>query len=189
MSDTTVLDLLEARTTRRRFLRDGGLAALSASVRAGCKPSAAQSAAVAQQGAAAAGTGGTAAGIAAAATRASADAMDAMHEQGIKAFPAKTAGLGNQVMQPKLDKGVKVYELTAKKLQWETEPGHMVEAWAYNAQVPGPQIRVTEGDRVRVVLHNELPESTAIHFHGLELPHAESEHGMFGMVTALVVQK
>jgi FtsP/CotA-like multicopper oxidase with cupredoxin domain len=35
--------------------------------------------------------------------------------------------------------------------------------------VPGPQIRVREGDRVRVVLKNELTQSTAIHFHGLEL--------------------
>jgi len=73
-------------------------------------------------------------------------------------------------MQPKIDNGVKVYELTAKKIQWETEPGRFVEAWAYNDQVPGPQIRVKEGDRVRIVLNNQLPESTAVHFHGLELP-------------------
>ena len=45
-----------------------------------------------------------------------------------------------------------------------------VKAWAYNEQVPGPQIRVREGDRVRIMLTNKLPESTAIHFHGLELP-------------------
>lgn len=106
----------------------------------------------------------------AAATLASADAMDAMHEKGIKAFPAKTDKMGNQIMKPVMDKGVKVFELTARKMKWETEPGKMVEAWAYNEQVPGPQIRVKEGDRVRVILHNELPESTAIHFHGLELP-------------------
>ena len=38
------------------------------------------------------------------------------------------------------------------------------------ARCPGPQIRVREGDRVRVILNNKLPQSTAIHFHGLELP-------------------
>ena len=65
---------------------------------------------------------------------------------------------------------MKVYELTATEMQWETEPGKMVKAMAYNGQVPGPQIRVREGDRVRVVLKNELTESTAIHFHGLEVP-------------------
>ena len=99
-----------------------------------------------------------------------AETMDKMHEAGIKAFPAKTAGKGNQLMAPRIEKGVKIFELTAEKFQWETAPGQMVEAWAYNRQVPGPQIRVREGDRVRVILHNKLEQSTAIHFHGLELP-------------------
>ena len=99
-----------------------------------------------------------------------ADAMDAMHEKGVKAFPARTEGKGNQLFQPRLEKGVKVYDLTAEEIQWEVEPGRKVKAWAYNGQVPGPQIRVREGDRVRVNLTNRLPESTAIHFHGLELP-------------------
>ena len=93
-----------------------------------------------------------------------------MHEAGIKAFPAKTAGKGNQLLAPTMVAAVKVYELTARKIQWETSPGVHVEAWTYNDQLPGPQIRVREGDRVRIVLTNELPESTAIHFHGLELP-------------------
>ncbi len=61
-------------------------------------------------------------------------------------------------------------ELTAEKIQWEITPGQKVEAWAYNKQVPGPQIRVREGDRVRLILNNKLDQSTAIHFHGLELP-------------------
>jgi FtsP/CotA-like multicopper oxidase with cupredoxin domain len=65
---------------------------------------------------------------------------------------------------------VKVYELTAEEIDWEVEPGRKVRAWAYNGQVPGPQIRVREGDRVRVKLMNQLSQSTAIHFHGLELP-------------------
>jgi FtsP/CotA-like multicopper oxidase with cupredoxin domain len=99
-----------------------------------------------------------------------ADAMDAMHEKGVKAFPAKTAGKGNQPMEPRIERGVKVYELTCEEIQWEVEPGRNVTAWAYNGQVPGPQIRVKEGDRVRVRLLNKLPQSTAIHFHGLELP-------------------
>jgi FtsP/CotA-like multicopper oxidase with cupredoxin domain len=102
--------------------------------------------------------------------RQKADEMDAMHEKGVKAFPAKTEGQGNQPMEPRMEGRVKVYDLTAEELQWEVEPGKKVKAWAYNRQVPGPQIRVREGDRVRVNLTNKLPESTAIHFHGLELP-------------------
>ena len=96
--------------------------------------------------------------------------MDRMHEAGVKAFPAPTRGKGNQLMQPRIENGVKVYDMTVAKTQWETEPGKTVEAWAFNGQVPGPQIRVREGDRVRVTFTNELDESTAIHFHGLELP-------------------
>jgi FtsP/CotA-like multicopper oxidase with cupredoxin domain len=99
-----------------------------------------------------------------------AEQMDRMHEAGIKAFPAKTDGKGNQVLAPKLVGGVKVYELTCQKVQWEVEVGKRVEAWTYNGVVPGPQIRVKEGDRVRVVVKNELDESTSVHFHGVEVP-------------------
>ncbi|HWH50890.1 MAG TPA: copper oxidase [Gemmatimonadaceae bacterium] len=170
MSDATVTDLLRKSSSRRRFLRDGGLLAVIAG--AACKAAPKAAAALAQSPGGQ--TGGTMGphDTSSAASATAADAMDEMHEKGIKAFPAKTAGLGNQLLAPKVVDGVKVFELTAKKIQWETEPGHLVEAWSYNDQVPGPQIRVREGDRVRVVLHNELPESTSIHFHGLELPNA-----------------
>ena len=99
-----------------------------------------------------------------------ADEMDAHHEAGIKAFPAKTEGMGNQPLTPRIVGGVKVFELTASVFDWETKPGKKVTAWGYNEQVPGPQIRVREGERVRVILKNQLEESTSIHFHGLELP-------------------
>ena len=103
---------------------------------------------------------------------AASETMDKMHEAGVKAFPAKTAGKGNQLLKPRIEKGVKIFDITAKKIRWETAPGQIVEAWAYNEQLPGPQIRVVEGDRVRLIVKNELSESTAVHFHGLELPNA-----------------
>ena len=43
---------------------------------------------------------------------------------------------------------------------------------AYNGIVPGPEIRVTEGDKVRVVCKNEMKQSTSIHFHGVLVPNA-----------------
>lgn len=61
-------------------------------------------------------------------------------------------------------------ELTAEVFEWEVYPGETVEAWGYNGQYPGPEIRVTEGDRVRLTLINDLPEATTIHFHGLDVP-------------------
>lgn len=49
--------------------------------------------------------------------------------------------------------------------------GETVTVFAYNGQVPGPQINVKQGDRVIVHLKNKLPEgySTTIHWHGIEL--------------------
>jgi FtsP/CotA-like multicopper oxidase with cupredoxin domain len=105
--------------------------------------------------------------------RMSADEMDAAMAARTKAFPAKTEGTGGQLMAPKvLPDGTKKFELTAKIVDWEVEPGKKVKAWTYNGTVPGPTIRVEPGDRVRVVLHNELPESTSIHFHGLVTPNS-----------------
>jgi FtsP/CotA-like multicopper oxidase with cupredoxin domain len=98
--------------------------------------------------------------------------MDAAHEARVKAFPAKTKGLGAQLLQPRVVNGVKVFELTAAQVQWEVEPGVNRTAFAYNGHVPAPTIRVNEGDRVRVILKNQLPESTSIHFHGLMIPNA-----------------
>jgi manganese oxidase len=101
-----------------------------------------------------------------------ADEMDKMHEEGIKAFVAgvKTEGLGNQPLRPRLENGVKIFDLTCQKTQWEYAAGQKIEAWTYNGQVPGPEIRVTEGDMVRVVVKNTLDQSTAVHFHGLMVP-------------------
>ena len=88
-------------------------------------------------------------------------------------FPAETEGKGNQVLEPTiLDDGTKQWELTASVIQWETEPGVVLEAYAYNGTVPGPQLQAEVGDTVRVVLHNELPEPTVIHFHGQLVPNA-----------------
>jgi FtsP/CotA-like multicopper oxidase with cupredoxin domain len=86
-------------------------------------------------------------------------------------FPAETEGQGNQVLDPEVqDDGTLQWELTASVIQWETEPGTLVEAYAYNGMVPGPQLRAQVGDRVRIVLRNELPEPTTIHSHGLFVP-------------------
>jgi FtsP/CotA-like multicopper oxidase with cupredoxin domain len=64
---------------------------------------------------------------------------------------------------------VKEFSLVAEEIDWELQPGTTVKAWAYNGQVPGPEIRVTEGDLVRVTLENKLPTATTVHFHGVNL--------------------
>ena len=79
---------------------------------------------------------------------------------------------GGQPLEYRLEDGVKVFELTTKAVQWEILDGVTVTAFTYNGTVPGPMIRVTEGDQVRVIVKNELPDPTTIHWHGVEVPNA-----------------
>jgi manganese oxidase len=167
---SSAVDALYGLASRRSFLRRAAATIVAGGALAACSDSSAQSvtAKTADK------SGGTLApNPAVPSALAAATTMDAMHEAAMKAFPAKTEGRGNQLLQYRLEKGVKVYELTATQIEWETAPGQKVEAWTYNEQVPGPTIRVREGDRVKLILHNKLSESTAIHFHGLELPNKE----------------
>jgi len=100
--------LLGKKGSRRDFLRSTAVTALAGTALAACSTdkSGAQSAKVSD----ADHSGGTMApNPAPIPPAAAAEAMDKMHEAGIKAFPAKTAGKGNQLMQPRMDKGVKVY--------------------------------------------------------------------------------
>ncbi len=77
---------------------------------------------------------------------------------------------GGQPLESRVEDGVRVFELTAQAVQWETAPGVVKEAWTYNGTVPGPQIRVTEGETVRVILRNELTTPVTVHWHGLHVP-------------------
>lgn len=102
------------------------------------------------------------------------NAMDAAMRARTKAFPAKTQGIGAQLLKPTiLPDGTMRFDLTTKIVKWEVEAGRFVDAWTYNGTVPGPTIKVDVGDRIEVVVHNELPESTAVHFHGVRLPNAQ----------------
>jgi manganese oxidase len=86
-------------------------------------------------------------------------------------FPAETEGEGNVLLEPEVqDDGTLQWERTASVIQWETEPGTVIEAYAYNGMVPGPQLRAEVGDRIRIILHNEMPVPTTIHSHGLFVP-------------------
>jgi FtsP/CotA-like multicopper oxidase with cupredoxin domain len=69
-----------------------------------------------------------------------------------------------------MEGGVKVFHLTAEVVKTQLIPGKEMYAWGYNGSVPGPTIEINEGDRVRIILHNKLPEATTVHWHGLEVP-------------------
>jgi plastocyanin len=86
---------------------------------------------------------------------------------------ANTKGVGNVPLAPKvLADGTKQFDITAKVVDWEVEPGKTVRAWTYNGMVPGPWIKVSSGDKVKMVVKNDLPQSTVVHFHGIDVPNA-----------------
>lgn len=100
-----------------------------------------------------------------------AEAMDAKMVESMLAFPAETEGKGNEILEPEiLPDGTKRFVLEASVIDWEVSPGEFVEAWAYNGQVPGPQIVVDVGDKVEVELTNNTPLGTDIHWHGISTP-------------------
>jgi FtsP/CotA-like multicopper oxidase with cupredoxin domain len=100
-------------------------------------------------------------------------ALDQQMIDSILAFPAETEGVGNQPLEPTvLADGTKEFHLTAAITDWEVEPGKVVQAWTYNGMVPAPQIRVEVGDQVRVVVDNDLPMGTDIHWHGVKVPNS-----------------
>ena len=72
-------------------------------------------------------------------------------------------------LKPELDGNVKVFRLTIDEInQSIDELKPPVAALGYNGQWPGPTIKVTEGDKVRVTFTNNLKETTGVHFHGVE---------------------
>jgi len=62
------------------------------------------------------------------------------------------------------------YEIVAVDREIEIAPGMFFPAWTFNGQVPGPTIRATEGDRVRVNFVNAGSHPHTIHFHGWHAP-------------------
>jgi manganese oxidase len=69
-----------------------------------------------------------------------------------------------------MDNGVKVFHLIAEPVKQSILPNKTLDLWGYNGSSPGPTIQVNQGDRVRIIVDNHLPESTAMHWHGFEIP-------------------
>ncbi|MDP8916471.1 MAG: multicopper oxidase domain-containing protein [Pseudomonadota bacterium] len=69
------------------------------------------------------------------------------------------------------------FQITAEDKEIEIAPGLMFPAWTYNGRVPGPTLRVSEGDRVRVRFRNFGSHPHSIHFHGI---HAARMDGVPG---------
>lgn len=77
-----------------------------------------------------------------------------------------------------MDGGVKVFNLVAEpvtiRFQDMSDPNGVrrrpINAWGYNGSVIGPTIEAVEGDQVRIIVQNNLPDPTTVHWHGLHVP-------------------
>lgn len=99
--------------------------------------------------------------------------MDAHHQAGMDTYLANVGQdptFWGEAMPYEMDGDVKVFTFACQEIDWEVEKGVFAKALTYNGKVPGPEIRVTEGDKVRFIVTNEMNQSTAIHWHGLMIP-------------------
>src|SRR5215207_9886931 len=72
---------------------------------------------------------------------------------------------------------LRTFEITAEDKEIEIAPGIMFPGWTYNGRIPGPTLRATEGDRLRVVFQNYGSHPHSMHFHGI---HAARMDGVPG---------
>lgn len=94
-------------------------------------------------------------------------AMEAIPGTGvIKATQQK----GLQELPYKMEGSTKVFNLVTEPVKWNILKDVMVTAWTYNGMIPGPLIRATEGENVRIIVKNTLSEPTTIHWHGIQVP-------------------
>jgi manganese oxidase len=87
-------------------------------------------------------------------------------------YTAAANDRGDRLLAPKMENGVKVFDLDASVISWNILARLRVGAYAINRQVPGPRLEVVEGDRVRINFTNHLPEPATMHWHGLIVPNA-----------------
>jgi FtsP/CotA-like multicopper oxidase with cupredoxin domain len=64
---------------------------------------------------------------------------------------------GGREPPPRIENGVKVFDLEASIIRWTILPGTTVDAYAFNGQVPGPRLHFRQGDRVRINVTNRMP--------------------------------
>lgn len=71
-----------------------------------------------------------------------------------------------------LEGNVRRFELTAQEGEYEIVPGTMTKTWGMNGPFLGPTLYMRRGEKIEMTVHNEVPEPTVVHWHGLHLPAA-----------------
>lgn len=95
-----------------------------------------------------------------------------------RAFLVGSASVAAAVSLPRSTSGtatpVREFTLVAApgRLPLVGPPHPDTDVWCYGGRIPGPEIRVRQGDRIRVLVENQLPEETTVHWHGVRVPNA-----------------
>ncbi len=74
------------------------------------------------------------------------------------------------------------YDIVVYEKDVEVVPGIIYPAWTYNGRIPGPTIRVKEGDLIRIHLHNSSGHPHSLHFHGIHSSDMDGVPGTPGMI-------
>ena len=107
--------------------------------------------------------------------------MDGMSSEGMEhmaplpmdGITDATSDEGNARLKGVKRDDVLEFTLDAKPVRWRVYGKQRISAYAYNGIVPGPQIRVPNGQRVRIRFTNRLPVETTIHWHGIGVPNSQ----------------
>ncbi|MFT4111329.1 multicopper oxidase family protein [Silvibacterium sp.] len=80
--------------------------------------------------------------------------------------PVVTTDIGD--LPYTMDGNTKVFHLVAEPIKRQIHPTKTIDLWGFNGSAPGPTIQVHQGDHIRIIFDNHLPESTSMHWHGFE---------------------
>ena len=84
---------------------------------------------------------------------------------------ADQAAMALSARRPVASGSIREVRLVAGPIEVELAPGRLWRTWGYNGQYPGPEIRVREGERLRITVENDLPGvGTTVHWHGVPVP-------------------
>ncbi|MEF8779681.1 MAG: multicopper oxidase family protein [Haloferacaceae archaeon] len=97
------------------------------------------------------------------------------------AFRGGDAGTAVADPEPEYGEPDRTYRLTASENDVAIGGADATDGWTYDGTYPGPEIRAVEGERVRVVVENDLPEETTVHWHGMALRGDNAMDGVPGV--------
>ena len=90
-------------------------------------------------------------------------------------FLGVAAGAAALVLAPRVSRPrslVRALRVAPAEQSLVGAPHPRTAVWAYNGTVPGPELRLRQGERLRIEVENALDAGTTVHWHGIRLPNA-----------------